>query len=69
MAKSNGTRSGEPTGRAGAGVKTSTKITGRAASRIQSAADRDPGSPLARSGFARRAQSAAARDTGGSGSR
>jgi hypothetical protein len=37
-----------------------TPMTGEAASRIQSAGDRDPSSPTAESGFGPRAQSAAA---------
>lgn len=45
--------------------KGSTLMTGRAASRVQSAAARNPGSPSAASGFAPRAQSAAARNTRG----
>lgn len=52
--------------------KGSTPMTGRAASRVQSAAARNQGSPSVVSGFAPRAQSAAARNpsggkTGGSG--
>jgi hypothetical protein len=40
-------------------------MTGKAASRVQSAAARNPGSPTAASGFAPRAQSAAARNAVG----
>jgi hypothetical protein len=36
-------------------------MTGKAASRVQSAGDRNPSSPTATSGFAPRAQSVAAR--------
>ena len=45
--------------------KGSTPMTGRAASRVQSAAARNQGSPSAASGFAPRAQSAAARNASG----
>jgi len=45
--------------------KGGTPMTGRAASRVQSAAARNPGAPSAASGFAPRAQSAAARNTSG----
>jgi hypothetical protein len=42
-----------------------TPMTGRAASRVQSAAARNPGSSTASSGFASRAQAVGARNTGG----
>jgi hypothetical protein len=42
-------------------------MTGKAASRVQSAAARNPGSPTAESGFASRAQSAGGRNAGGRG--
>ncbi|KAF9908574.1 hypothetical protein EC991_009719 [Linnemannia zychae] len=41
------------------------KMTSSAASRIQSAADRNPGSYTASSGFKQRAQSSAARNANG----
>jgi len=45
----------------------SVPMTGKAASRVQSAAGRNPGSPTAKGGFAPRAQSAAAKNADGRG--
>ena len=53
-------------GKGNAGGKSADKgaMTGRAASRVQSAADRNPSSATADSGFGPRAQSAAAGNAG-----
>lgn len=51
----------------GKGGGKSVPMTGKAASRVQSAADRNSGSPSAKGGFAPRAQSAAAKNAGGRG--
>lgn len=51
----------------GGGGKGGTRMTPQAASRIQSAGAKTPGSPTAQSGFAPRAQSAAATGTQGGG--
>jgi hypothetical protein len=62
MAKGHGGHSGR-----GGGSKSSTPMTKEAASRIQSAGDRNPGGKASQSGFAERAQSAA--DKAGSNAR
>jgi hypothetical protein len=55
--------SGRSSGKSGGGPAKAVPMTPQAASRVQSAAARNGGSNSAQSGFAPRAQSAAARNT------